>query len=100
MLEGENEMKPVNASIARTAIIEKLDHHLQQVQQWSSLGSYALAAEYAAKADALIDLLETDDCGSYGGFDVKRGQPSTSSFPGKDRLTVRAEWVKNLPIAA
>lgn len=42
----------------------------QQITQWVPF-NLSSAYKYASEAEALIELLEVDDCGSVGGFDAK-----------------------------
>ena len=90
----------VSSTIQRAAILKRIDENMQQVRQWVDMAEYALAATYQAKAEALVEVLEIADCGSVGGFDTKRGQPSVSSVKGRDRLQMRIDWLKGLKIAA
>lgn len=52
----------------RGRILEDISECFQQMYQWvvSQPDEYA---RYAAKAEALIEILEVVDCGSVGGFD-------------------------------
>lgn len=86
--------KPVNRTITREAIVDRLQSALQQVDQWVAMKHYENAARYAAKAEALIELLEVDDCGSVGGFDKARGQNERM----RQSLHDRYVWLTNLPV--
>jgi hypothetical protein len=90
-------MKPANAAVARAAILKRIDGHLQQIAQWAGMQDYARAAHYQTKAEALIEILEVDDCRSSGGFDKARGQGSVPL--GMKGLQVRRDWLASLPIA-
>lgn len=90
-------VEPVNPTIDRDTILKSIGDCLDRVKQWAKVnprdpvGWYENAAAYSAKAEALINLLEIDDCGSSGGFDEKRNQ--------KESMTVeeRYEFLKSLP---
>lgn len=85
---------PVSPSVTRQAVLKLIDRHFQQVAQWARLGDFPRAAEYQAKTEALVELLEIDDCGSSGGYDRKRNQPNPSTLAGQDRLSMRINWLK------
>lgn len=90
-------MRPVNPSISRATILRAARSAQAQVAQWAGMGDHARAAEYQARMDALVGLLETDDCGSTGGFDKRRGQPDTYRLPSVDRPAARLDWLEGLP---
>lgn len=83
-------MKPVNQVVFRTIILKNIEKSLSAIKQWSEMQQWENAAKYAAKADALIELLEVDDCGSIGGFDAKRGQDRDRHWT----LTERYDWLR------
>jgi hypothetical protein len=85
--------RPVRFSIARQTILDTAAECLAQVEQWSELHHFGSAAEYYAKAEALIELLEVDDCGSVGGFDRGRGQTTPPRS-----LSARLKWLTSLPV--
>ncbi len=58
-----------DTGIDRKTILKTALHHLDMVRQWGDMRYYHKAAEYSAKAEALIQLLEVRDCGAIGGFD-------------------------------
>ncbi len=84
-------VKPVNPSIARATILKAARDAQAQVRQWSKSGDYARAAAYLAKQEALVQLLEVDDCGSTGGFDRLRKQ-----LEGMRGLDARLDWLEGL----
>lgn len=89
-------MKPVNQVIFRITILKNIKESLSAITQWSEMQHWENAAKYAAKAEALIELLEVDDCGSIGGFDAKRGQNRDRHWT----LTKRYDWLRNLKESA
>lgn len=89
---------PVNYSITREAILKKISHHLEMIDQHVRHGFWDDAVKETGSAEALIELLEYDDCGSHGGFDIKRSQPSPDRLEGKMRLGDRFIWLNRLPI--
>ena len=54
-------------------VLDQIEDDLVSRDQWAESKHYDNAAEYQYKAEALIDLLEVDLCGSIGGF--APGQP-------------------------
>jgi hypothetical protein len=55
---------------------------------------------YLARAEALIELLEIEDCGSVGGFGKKRNKNGELSLQRDDQpqdLKSRYLWLKNMP---
>lgn len=50
-------MKPINATIARSAFDFASGRHEQQVRQWAGMAAYDTASRYQAKVDALADML-------------------------------------------
>lgn len=86
---------PVNKSIKRNVILAKIRNCLEQANlcfESKSIASTEFAIRYLCQAEILIDLLEVDDCGSTGGFDVERGQ-------NKDKMRTlgdRFEWLNKI----
>jgi hypothetical protein len=67
---------PLVKSVSRKHILELVANALKGVEYWRTFGTvYGLerAVCYANQADVLMNVLESLDCGSHGGFD--RGQP-------------------------
>lgn len=67
--------------IRRIQILDRIGDHFQGAMQWDKLKNpecIALSSKYFYKAEALIELLEIEDCGSIGGFD--KGQPETNNL--------------------
>lgn len=84
-------IKPVNRVLLRNTILKDIEDHLSASKQWVTMQYYDHALEYRAKAVALIELLEADDCGSHGGFDEERNQPRPRD------PQERYKWLKSLP---
>lgn len=85
----------VNDSIKRNIILAKIRTYLQQSKLWLDSDrheSVANGLRYIAQAEALIQILEVDDCGSVGGFDVKRGQKNADMRTLQDRF----EWLNKI----
>lgn len=61
-------------SISRDTVLKSIGDHLAQIAQWAELHSYDFVVKDYLRAEALIQLLEIEDCGSYGGYD--KNQPS------------------------
>lgn len=75
---------------SRKKIIEAIEDAFRMEKQWKgSRTSYHCAAEYAARAKGLIELLEVHDCGSIGGFD-----PEDPNKGKRNSLESRLEWLK------
>ena len=55
--------------IPRQTIVEKLVEHKEAMEQWLENTDLEEAVDYKIKMEALMELLETFDCGSVGGFD-------------------------------
>lgn len=83
-------MKREFKQVTIDALIESAEGHLQQVKQWATScdnpGSFSLSAEFAAKAEAVIQIMEKSLHGSHGAVD--KGQPYTQS------LRKRLDWIK------
>lgn len=75
-------------TIKRQTILKVIDFNLRMVYQWSdqfskkriNVGYSSCVFEYLHKAEALIELLEVEDCGSTGGFDKSLGQDGLYSL--------------------
>jgi len=87
--------KPVRPFVTRTAVLKAVRDNLLSIEQWVRMRHWDKAAEYAARAEALIELLEVDDCGSVGGFDKLRRQLE-SLGRGPRNLQQRMEWLAGL----
>ena len=79
----------------RKKILEQIDRYLKQVEQHHKSQSFAYALKYHAKAEALIELLEGQDCGSYGGYD--RDDPNCGKYYGDSMQTLKSrfQWLKD-----
>lgn len=58
-------------AVARVTILRAIFEHFQQATQWLNDNPEYVARfpHYLSNAEALIELLEVEDCGSCGGFD-------------------------------
>jgi hypothetical protein len=56
-------------SVTREVILKNIAKYLDSAKQWRNGHQFDNAYKYASKAEALIELLEVQDCGSVGGFD-------------------------------
>lgn len=71
--------------IENKLFLEKLAGNFGLIHQWMESGSIERVLEYKIRAEALIELVEIEECGSVGGYD--KGQPRSRS------LGDRFEWV-------
>ena len=75
---------------SRKVILKDIQDNLEQAKQWGNhpydLDWVAQSAEFLARAEGLIELLEVHDCGSSGGYD--RGQPPARN------LMDRYNWLR------
>lgn len=79
------------------AILKEIEGRLGQSLQWSDLNAGAdycqRSVKYLYEAECLIELLETHNCGSVGGFDRHRGLNQRKFGRG---LLRRVEWLKKV----
>lgn len=96
MTKPSRAVDPVRASIERADILERIKRELGMAEQWDRQQTThkAHSLEHACKAEALIELLEVDDCGSTGGYDKPRGQKGSLTMT----LRERYDWLRFLPI--
>ena len=87
-------MGGVSMAPVRVKILNEIFSHFQQMTQWD-VTSPGYTVEYAAKAEALIELLEVHDCGSVGGFDKKNPRVHKSSFKLYDRFLTLVKKYNN-----
>jgi len=73
----------------REVILDKIERHLNSAKHWGS-GDYMSAAMQELQARSLIELLESHDCGSIGGFDKE--DPKCGRHG--DDLASRFKWLK------
>lgn len=68
-------------------ILREIQENFQQIEQWNKYDKdYAIMLlDYTTRATCLIELLETERCGSVGGYD--KGQPRGQN------LMERFEWL-------
>jgi hypothetical protein len=59
--------------VSRNAILTEIREHLDAVRSWGKFDDPSNSYKYYIKAEALIELLETQDCGSVGGFGKRIG---------------------------
>lgn len=76
----------VTNTIKRNEILEELKSDWESMEQWVDMKDFHRASMYQTRIETLIELLETHDCGSIGGFD--EGQVNRT-------LEGRYEWVIN-----
>lgn len=69
----------------RIKILNNIFGHLQMVTQWAP-SNFENCSEYTFKAEALIELLEEEDCGSHGGFDKSNPNKHETGFDIFDRF--------------
>jgi hypothetical protein len=75
-------------TVSRIVILNSIFSQLQSAAQWISSQPNEYS-NYLKKAEALIELLEIEDCGSTGGFDKNNKVKNVTSFKLFDRfLTV------------
>jgi len=68
----------VSPSLSRQTILKHIGDSLHLVAQWSETPAWCeKVAKYYHHAEALIEVLETADCGSVGGFDNGQPRPRT-----------------------
>lgn len=62
----------------RTELIRKMlkyaEQQLQSQQQWARAEDFGRAAQYMHRAEALIEFVEIEHCGSVGGFGFWNGK--------------------------
>jgi hypothetical protein len=69
-----------------------INNHLRQIKQWKSLSSLELAIKCRENATALIEMLESEDCGSWGGHD-----PEDPKCGKHADIYSRYEWLRDRP---
>lgn len=77
--------KPSVKNISRLEMLNEIFGQFQQITQWLP-GSISSASKANQKAEILIEILETNDCGSSGGFDKESPVLKESGFPLYDRF--------------
>ena len=89
-----NKMKTKIALRTRLKILNEIFFNFQQITQW--LPSHIEhASKYYYKAEVLIEFLETEDCGSVGGFDLANPNHKVTAFQLYDRfLTLMRKYHK------
>lgn len=75
----------VNRMVNRIFILNAIFSHFQQITQWLP-NHIETAAKYMYKAESLIEVLESDDCESIGGFDRTSPVLRESGFMLYDRF--------------
>lgn len=86
-------MKPVSWYVLREVILNRIEELLKSRFSWHQRGDFTNALIYHTQAQALVELLEIDDCRSYGGYDKSRDQPPMKS------VDDRYNWLRSLPDA-
>jgi len=77
-------MNKINMNV-RKMVLERIKDEFVQVRQWTS-GFFSGAMVHEAKAVALIELLEEDDCGSTGGYDPNNPKEEITGYHEFDRF--------------
>lgn len=75
---------------ARVIILQSIFEDFQQVSQWLPHQLYK-AVKYTAQAEGLIELMEIEDCGSVGGFDLDNKIKHISGYGLYDRFLALLE---------
>lgn len=68
----------------RKIILQEIFSNFQAMTQW--LDEPDNYAKYANKAEALIEILEVEDCGSVGGYDQENQNKLVSGYTLYDRF--------------
>lgn len=75
---------------SRKEILDSIQHKLKWAKDWGSIHGDLLSAGLREKeAEAMIELLESHDCGSIGGFD-----PEDPKCGKHADIYSRYEWLK------
>jgi len=69
----------------REKILQEIFECFQQITQWIP-NSFDVSNSYYSKAEVLIELLETEDCGHIGGYDHKNPVKEETSCHLYDRF--------------
>ena len=78
MICAVDQERLVGQSLSRQTILKHIGDSLALVVQWSKTPAWCEnVVKYHHKAEALIEVLETKDCGSVGGFDKGQPRPRT-----------------------
>jgi len=80
----------------RVETLQAIFGHFQQMTQWVIISPSGYA-KYYQKAEALIELLEIEDCGSVGGFDNKNKLVKETKFDLYDRFLTLLNKTKKRP---
>lgn len=77
--------------ITRNKLISQASYYLKLVKQWRNIDYtnsdfIQNALKYAHMAEAIIECLEENDCGSIGGFD--------NGHHGSNSLEERLKWLR------
>jgi len=83
-------------TITFDTILRTIADDFRAIDQWAGDRDYSRAHEYAARAEALIELVEVQVCGSIGGFDSGQQtyQPPANRYTHvSDRLWNRYSWL-------
>jgi len=78
----------------RIKILNEIFDNFHQIMQWLP-DNIDTATEYMFKAEALIEMLEADDCGSVGGYDPKSPVIDETGFLLYDRFLALVRRHKN-----
>jgi len=74
----------------RDDILKSIKYHLDSAKSWGGIhGDFLVAAKHQIKAEVMIELIESHDCGSIGGFD-----PEDPKYGKHGDVYSRYEWIK------
>jgi len=83
-------------TVSRKKILEKIRDFLDTKKQWLKYDDPDNALKYHIKAEAFIELLEELDCGSCGGYGIRRGvQQDQRNY---QHLENRYKWLLSAPL--
>jgi len=78
-------------------ILDAVVKHFRMVDQWAAFKDYARTHSYSERAEALIEMVEVQVCGSFGGFDSgqeKYTAPLNTYTYVSDKLWDRYMWLR------
>lgn len=90
-------MDKVRSTIKRAEIIKEIEAQFQQVAQWQEYKDWGRVLVHATCAEAFIELLESIECGSVGGFGVRKGRVQENE-PDHNDLEKRFKWLKTAKV--
>jgi hypothetical protein len=81
---------PYTITIQRESVLRMIAKELTQMNMWAAVPDFDHAAQCSHRADALMNLLEKQDCGMIGGYDIDQPPPQLGIKGLNDRYT----WLK------